>query len=114
MTDVLYPGQHDPPQVTVATRSSEGDTPLHVAAWRDDVVGAKLILDAGADVNALGDMDQSPLHVAITRRNVELISLLLGAGADPLVRSQFGHNCIEEAQVAGIELGQLLPTARGT
>ncbi|CAJ1014257.1 Ankyrin repeats (3 copies)/Ankyrin repeat/Ankyrin repeats (many copies), putative [Leishmania lindenbergi] len=35
-------------------------TPLHMCVWDNFVEGAKLLLDAGADVNALDDLHDSP------------------------------------------------------
>ncbi|KAG5484756.1 hypothetical protein LSCM1_06578 [Leishmania martiniquensis] len=35
-------------------------TPLHICVWDNFVEGAKLLLDAGADVNALDDLHDSP------------------------------------------------------
>ena len=114
VVDVLFPGADDPPPVTVSTRGSDDDTPLHVVAWRDDNIGAKLLVDAGADVNAQGDMGETPLHVAISRKNFELISLLLKAGADPTLRSEFGLTSIEKAQMQSLAIEDWFPARRGT
>ncbi|GET86680.1 hypothetical protein, conserved [Leishmania tarentolae] len=35
-------------------------TPLHICVWENFVEGAKLLLDEGADVNALDDLHDSP------------------------------------------------------
>jgi uncharacterized protein len=62
-SDVLFPAELGERRVEVSSRDVDGDTPLHVMAWRDDVVGAEILLAAGADVDAVGDMGTTPLHV---------------------------------------------------
>src|SRR5688572_27133423 len=80
-SDVLFPGDISSRRMTVDCRAADGDTPLHVIAWRDDVRGARLLLAAGADVNAQGDMGYTPLHVAVAKGSVAMVTLLLEAGA---------------------------------
>jgi ankyrin repeat protein len=97
VSDVLFPGEEGEVVVTLKSRSSEGDTALHVMAWRRDVEGAQLLVAAGADVNAIGDMDQTPLHVAIMQEDIPMIRLVLVAGAGVSFRSEFGKTALEEA-----------------
>ena len=99
--DVLYPGENEERVVTLESRSSEGDTPLHVMAWRRDVEGASLLIEAGAEIDATGDMDQTPLHVAIMQSDPPMIDLLLKAGARMDIRSEFGKTAAEEAVTKG-------------
>lgn len=97
----LFPLETGEEQVTVESRSSEGDTPLHVMVWRKDIESVRILLLGGADVNAIGDMDQTPLHVAIMQEDVDMIKLLLQAGATTSARSAFGKTAIEEAASKG-------------
>lgn len=89
--------------------SSVGFTPLHEAAVRGEPEIAKLLLEHGADVNALGGQHQiTPLHAAAAGGHLETVKLLLEAGANPGVRDQgtsstaeawanfFGHPQISE------------------
>ncbi len=103
----LFPLEVGEKQVTVESRDSEGDTPLHVMAWRKDVESAHILLLGGADVNAIGDMDQTPLHVAIMQGDIEMVKLLLKAGAITSVRSSFGKTAFEEAASKGGAIWQL-------
>ena len=52
-------------QATVNDRDQQGATPLHWAAISNHVVVARFLIDAGADVNAVGsDLMATPLHWA--------------------------------------------------
>jgi len=59
-----------------------GRTPLQLAVVRHDIRLAKILLDAGADINALstGRLGQSALHTAVGRSD-EIVELLLDRGA---------------------------------
>ena len=59
--------------------------------WRKDFGGAKDLIEAGADPNAVGDMGETPLHVAIRQHVPEIVDSLLAAGANPDIRSEFGE-----------------------
>jgi ankyrin repeat protein len=59
-------------------------TLLHLMAFRDDLRKAKLLLDHGADINAIDDEYQStPLGYAAHFGRRELVALLLERGAHP-------------------------------
>src|SRR5690606_7898040 len=60
----------------------DGTTPLHWAAYRNDVEAVKRLLKAGADASARNDYGATPLSEAAVTGNAELIRLLLDAGAD--------------------------------
>jgi ankyrin repeat protein len=108
VSDVLFPAEPGEAPVAVSSRSSEGDTPLHVMAWRMDVEGARILLSAGAEVDAAGDMDETPLHVAIAREDLEMIQVLLAAGATLGHRSEFGKTPLEAAREKGGAIQQLV------
>ncbi len=67
----------------VSARGVNGETPLHYAAYRADIASAKLLLDAGVDINVRNSFGNTPLHKA---RDAESTKLLLDAGADVNVR----------------------------
>ena len=78
-------------------RAPEGETPLHVAVSdrRTDI--AKLLLEAGADINALGgEYKDTPFGLAIeefgawNKRDVEMVELLLQYRPDLSVVSEWG------------------------
>ena len=107
VSDVLFPEHLGEMPVGVGSRGVDGDTPLHVLAWRDDICGAELLIAAGADVNAAGDMGETPLHVAVAGEHVELVQLLLAAGGDPDLRSEFGETAREKAARVGGKMAGL-------
>jgi len=107
---------------------SDGTTPLHVATWRGDAdltrwlieEGANieavcrggdqpihiahssvipLLLEAGADLEALTDFHQTPLmrHALTNRRrgDIESIRVLLDAGANPDATDKEGRTAVE-------------------
>ncbi len=90
-SDSLFPAELGRRRVAIDSRGSDGDTPLHVVLWRKDFGGAKDLIEAGADPNAIGDMGETPLHVAIRQEDPDIIDSLLAAGANPDIRSEFGE-----------------------
>jgi ankyrin repeat protein len=89
------------PPVTVNSRRSDDDTPLHVAAVWGDVEAIEMLIRAGADVNAVGDMGCTPLHDAVIQGHIAAAGRLLAAGATPFVRSEFGTTAADEAMRSG-------------
>jgi ankyrin repeat protein len=90
-SDVLFPDDLGERAVTIDSRGYDGDTPLHVMAWRNDLEGAEILVNAGADVNAPGEMSETPLHVALRQENAQMVEMLLRAGARDDIRGEFGH-----------------------
>lgn len=107
VSDVLFPAELGKKHVEIDSKDVDGDTPLHVLIWRNDVYGAQLLIKAGADVNAIGDMGETPLHVAISKENEPIIVALLEAGADTNIRSEFGETAIEKASKKGESIKKL-------
>lgn len=97
-SDVLFPAKVGEATVTLTSRSSEGDTALHVMAWRRDHEAARILIESGADVNAIGDMDQTSLHVAVVQRDETMVRLLLEHGAHYDLVSEFGLTARQETE----------------
>ena len=70
----------------------DGDTPLHVMLRRNDIGAVLALIEAGAKVNAPGDMAETPLHIAVRQQNLQAADALLRAGADPDAISEFGES----------------------
>ncbi|MDR3285653.1 MAG: ankyrin repeat domain-containing protein [Holosporales bacterium] len=61
-------------------KDSHGNTLLHRAAYRENIVAVKILLAAGAKIDNCG---HTPLHEAVsTNRHTEVVKVLLAAGAD--------------------------------
>ena len=67
----------------VNATATAGHTALHVAAYRGNIAVAKLLLDAGADVDAANGDHGGPLACAILHRQSRMADFLLKRGADP-------------------------------
>jgi ankyrin repeat protein len=88
-----------------SSRSGDGFTALHFAAFLGTEACARALLDAGADpaARATGTMDVQPLHSAAAARNVGVARLLLAAGA-PVDATQTGaFTALHEAANNGDE-----------
>jgi len=73
-------------------RTSQGSTPLHLAATNPDVSALKALLAAGADPNAKDAEGATPLHMAAYTQNAKHSQLLLEAGADPYAKTNAGRD----------------------
>lgn len=70
---------------SVHVRNELDNQPLHEACWAKRPAMVRLLLDRGADVNAVGDWGRSPLHFAVWdggTEAVEIVAMLVQAGAD--------------------------------
>lgn len=85
-----------------------GETPLHIVAIWGDVEAAKVLLDAGADIDALGEEDHTPLHEAIHQGHIEMVRLLVSRGADLRKRCSFGNAADLAALAENAELKSVI------
>jgi ankyrin repeat protein len=90
---------------------TSGETPLHIVAIWGDVEAAKVLLDAGADIDALGEEDHTPLHEAIHLGHIEMVRLLVGRGADLQRRCSFGSAVELAARSANPEIAAAVQSA---
>ena len=69
----------------INARDKDGSTPLHCAVWKGQQAVVKLLIDAGADVNAHNENDHwgtTPLHAASHANQAAIAQLLIDHGAD--------------------------------
>jgi Ankyrin repeats (many copies) len=69
----------------IRTRNELDNEPLHEACWSKHPGLVRLLLEHGADVNAVGDSGRTPLHFAVWDGGPEaagIVELLVQAGAD--------------------------------
>lgn len=99
---VMFPDHPEQP-VTLQSRGYDGDSALHVVLWQGNETAAQLLIDAGAEVNAAGEMGETPLHVAARQASAETLARLLCAGARLDSRSEFGQTAADLARAAARE-----------
>lgn len=63
----------------------------------------RLLLDGGADPNAVDEDKDTPLHYACSSGNVEIISLLLAKGADPTAADGLGRTPAERSTGTSVQ-----------
>ncbi len=70
-------------------------TALHEAAFWGRYEAAKLLIDGGADVNAVTEQKVAPLHRAARMTNVKVARLFLERGADPAIQDEDGKTPLD-------------------
>ncbi len=98
------------------TFSGDGFTALHLAAFFGHAEAVLLLLDGGADPNAVATSAQigpvQPLHSAAATGRLECVRLLLAHGADVNARQGGGCTALHAAAASGdTELARLLLAA---
>jgi uncharacterized protein len=91
--------------------SSDGFTPLHLAAFFGQAETARVLIQAGAPVKAVSrnEMKVMPLHSAAAARRDEVARMLIEAGADVNATQEGGYTPLHAAAQNGdVELIDLL------
>ena len=89
------------PVHTQEAPSGDGSTPLHWAAYRDDLARVDQLIRAGASVNAANDIGATPLWAASLNGSVPVVKRLLDAGANPDAPLLSGETPLMAASRAG-------------
>jgi ankyrin repeat protein len=82
LAGILLHKSHRPRQ-DARWASREGETLLNLAITRENSALARVLIDGGADVQAVDFMENSPLLLAAERGMGDIVQLLLDYGADP-------------------------------
>ncbi|HSJ15113.1 MAG TPA: ankyrin repeat domain-containing protein [Longimicrobiales bacterium] len=85
--------------------SADGFTPLHLAAFFGRIDNARLLIERGADANAVArnPSQVQPLHSAAAARQLEIAGMLVRAGADVNAVQQSGWRPLHAAAAHGDE-----------
>lgn len=75
-------------------KNSKGETPLMAATYRNDIALAKVLIAAGADVNAQDKILNSPFLYAGASGFTEIVTLCLKNGADYKVYNRYGGTAL--------------------
>jgi ankyrin repeat protein len=86
-----------------AARSPDGFTPLHLAAFFGHAETARLLISAGAPVDAVSanPLAVHPLNSAAAGRHADVVAVLLQAGADPDASDASGFRPLHAAAQNG-------------
>lgn len=83
---------HHGAQVNQPSNNAQKVTPLHSAAAGQNLTIVRMLLEAGADVNAVQEGGFTPLMGAAQNGNVEMVRLLLEHGADRTMQTEDGRS----------------------
>ena len=77
-----------------------GDTLLHIVAVWGDVESARVLLDAGVEIDLPGEHNYTALHEAVGQGHVEMVRLLLARGADPYKVNDLECDAFGQAEIS--------------
>lgn len=88
-------------------KNEKGETPLMAATYLNQVQMAKLLIDAGANVNAQDNLQNSPFLYAGAAGQLEILKLCLKSGADYKVFNRYNGTALipacEKGHLAVVE-----------
>jgi ankyrin repeat protein len=93
----------------IPSRNGFNVYPIHSAVASNYTMIAKMLLEAGADINVVQKSGATPLHSAASNGNIELLIVLLEAGAIVDAKMEDGKTASEKAFEKGfIEIAKIL------
>ena len=96
--------------VNVVDKTYKHSTPLHWAAYTGSEKVTSVLLDFGADVNALESDNKTALHLGAFEGNQEVVEMLVNAGANYRLRDTLGKTpCDVAIMNKHIQVARVLP-----
>ena len=93
----------------VSSKNGYNVYPIHSAVAANYDMIAKMLIEAGADVNVVQMSGATPLHSAAQNGNIELIIVLLEAGANVNALTEDGKTAADKATEKGFgEIAKIL------
>jgi ankyrin repeat protein len=77
------------------------DTLLHLAARTGAVDDIDVLVECGADLNAIGDLGNTPLHQAALCGQLDSAKTLVRLGAQIAIQNEFGQMACDVARLGG-------------
>lgn len=113
-------GSQPPPPVPAPKFHSAGPqpppppaTPVHIAALKGQAKILEILLNKGADVNAIDSTGRTPLHCALEGLRMDTVKLLVDRGADVSRTDSKGVSPLQMAVEKGMEDAVVLFIERG-
>ena len=92
----------DSGKIQLNSLNQNGVTPLHQAAFANNVSVVELLLRRGADINKQSSDGCTPIHAAVQGGSSRAVALLIDYGADMFIENENGALPIEETENEGI------------
>lgn len=73
----------------------DDDTPLHIAAFNNDVDLLKELMPFVTNIDVLGDIGLTPMANAVISESLEAVVYLLSCGADPMILDEVGDSVLD-------------------
>ena len=89
------------PLLMTGVFESSGMSPLHRAAYNDELGTTKRLIEGGASVSATNRYGVTPLSLACQNGNAAIVELLLNGGADPNTTLRGGETALMTAARTG-------------
>jgi len=79
-------------------RNNLDDTPLHTVCSWGEINPVKILVEAGANINALGDKASTPIFSAVNSESIEVVKYLVQKGADLKIKNEWDRSIINYAK----------------
>ncbi len=72
-------------------QDENGNTPLHIAVWMNELEAIEIFIKFGAEVNRQNKEGKTPLHIAVEERAIDIVKDLIDCGADVNIECNEGR-----------------------